>query len=74
MLNEVRIRREKELQMEKEKNKQLVTIEGDTVVDALEGETDEIVGTSSEGSIEKAPKLKRVIVRKRRQGEINKKS
>jgi hypothetical protein len=74
MLNVVRIRREKELQMEKEKNKQLVTIEGDTVVDALEGETDEIVGTSSEGSIEKAPKLKRVIVRKRRQGEINKKS
>jgi hypothetical protein len=59
---------EGELQMEKEKNKQLMTIEGDTDVGDIEGENDGIDGISLEGSIENAPKLTRVIVRKRRQG------
>jgi hypothetical protein len=66
MMNEVRIRRERELQLEKEKNNQLVVIEGDIAKDVREGENEESVDTSSEGSIENAPKLKRVIVRKRR--------
>jgi hypothetical protein len=70
MLNETRIRRERELQLEKEKNNQLVVIEGDIAKDVREGENEESVDTSSEGSIENAPKLKRVTMRKRRQGVV----
>jgi hypothetical protein len=45
-----------------------VGIGGNITEDVRERENDEIVDTSSEGSIENAPKLKRVTVRKRRQG------
>jgi hypothetical protein len=46
----------------------MVGIEGDTTEDVRERENGESVDTSSEGSIENAPKLKRVIVCKRRRG------
>jgi hypothetical protein len=68
MLNEARIRRERELQIEKEKNKLLLVIEGDAAEDVREGENEEIVDSSLEGCSENAPKLRRVIVRKRRHG------
>jgi hypothetical protein len=68
MLNEARIRKERELQIEKEKNKQLVAIERDAAEDVREGESKESVDIYLEESMEDAPKIKRVAVRKRRQG------
>jgi hypothetical protein len=40
-----------------------LVIEGDAAEDVREGENEEIVDSSLEGSSENAPKLKRVIVR-----------
>jgi hypothetical protein len=68
MLNDARIRRERELQLEKEKKQQLVNIEGDTGVPNEECENDEIDETSSEESSEGVPKQPRVVVHKRRHG------
>jgi hypothetical protein len=59
MLNEARIRKEREIQVGRDENKQLMIIEGGN---------DEVVESSSEGSIERVPRSKRVTVRRRRQG------
>jgi hypothetical protein len=66
ILTEVRERKERELQLEKEKTQQVVVLEGDKV--NLDKEIDEEGETSSEESVERAGRHPRVTVRKRRQG------
>jgi hypothetical protein len=70
MLNDASIRRERELQLEKEKQQQLVNIEGyrPLVASDVECENDNRDKSSSDESLEGAPKQPRVAVCKRRQG------
>jgi hypothetical protein len=60
MLNEARIREEKEIQMEKEREMQLVTRDGSSEMGQEERGDDEKEGSSSDEDLEESPRKTRV--------------